>query len=113
MDDDLLLPALVDDTSTAAACSNECHDGGRGRLRYGGRSGQAVPGDTASRESFDDPMILHDLVFSLAWGTGTIPYILQRCDENLLQRCDEDFDRPVKSSVAGVLRTSKNCKTSN
>jgi hypothetical protein len=61
----------------------------------------AASPDTA----LDDPMILHELVFSFAWGTGIIPYILQRCDEDLLQRCDEDFDRPMKFSVAGVLRT--------
>jgi len=33
-----------------------------------------VLGDAAGRGSFDGSMILYELVFSFAWGTGTIPY---------------------------------------
>jgi hypothetical protein len=34
-----------------------------------------MAGDTAAGgESFNGPMILYKLVFSFAWGTGTIPY---------------------------------------
>ena len=51
-----------------------------------------MAGDAAAGgESFNGLMILYKLVFSFAWGTGTIYRTLQRCDKSLLQRCDESL----------------------
>jgi hypothetical protein len=92
----------------------------RGNGTGDGAGTPLVAGDAAA-----GPMILHELVFSFAWGTGTIPcfiylfiYLFIYISYHTLQRCDEIMkliDRWGLHSVTGSSTNSfyaEHCKTS-